>query len=103
MQIEPENRDYQKVLGFTLARAGRIEESLAVLTQAGQSAAYAHLMVAKTFLHLHQPERCKEHLDLAKRANPNAQQAHDIDVMLASLERPSAVVPATMMVPVSRQ
>ena len=103
LQIEPEKPEYKMVLGVTLAHAGRIDESLAVLTQAYHSAACAHLMIALTFRQLHQLERCKEHLELAKRANPNAPEGRDIDAWLASLEQPSAVVPAPMIAPDSNQ
>ena len=50
LEIDPENQRCLKALGFTLARAGQVEQSVGYLTRAMGSAAAAHYNVAMMLL-----------------------------------------------------
>lgn len=77
LDIDPENRQYMQTLGFTLARAGQIDQSLAVLTKA-QGAALAHFNVARMLMHVGQADTGRRHLDIALQLNPNLEQAREL-------------------------
>lgn len=86
VDLDPENRDYQKSLGFTLAWMGQIDQGLAWLTRA-QGAGEAHLNVARVLGLKDQVELAKHHLRLAKTSNGELlPQARDL---LAALDNPS--------------
>lgn len=82
LEIDPENREVQRTLGYTLARAGQIEQSLAHLTRALGSSA-AHYNVARMCMHLQQRDQALIHLRLSVRENPNYEDAR---TLLAQLE-----------------
>ena len=81
LELDPENRQYMKTLGFTLVRAGQTEQGLTHLSHA-MGTALAHYNVAHMLDHMQQPDQCRLHLQLALEINPNLEQARD---MLASL------------------
>jgi tetratricopeptide (TPR) repeat protein len=81
-ELDPENREHGTELGLCLARAGRIEESVACLTKV-QGAAQAHYNVARMLERLNQPEQSKQHLSLALQLKPDLEPAQQ---MLARLE-----------------
>lgn len=83
LEIDPENPNVQRTLGFTLARAGMIEESLNLLTQA-QGRAQAHYNVARMLLHLERPDEARQHLERALHVNPNLQGATTLMNQLAA-------------------
>lgn len=87
VELDPENREYLKKLGFTLAWTGQIEQGLACLTRAHQSAALAHFNIACIFDQKEQREPAIQHLRLALRENSNLQAARDL---LDALESPGA-------------
>jgi len=99
LEVDPENQRCLKALGFTLARAGQLSESVSCLTRAMGSAAAAHCNVAQMLLHMSdmepgQPhesreELARQHLRQALQADPNCERAHEL---LASLE-PHAATP----------
>jgi tetratricopeptide (TPR) repeat protein len=93
LDIDPENQDCLKGLGFTLARAGQMEASMAYLTRATGSVAMAHYNVARMLLHLGEQatpaeraaaaEQARRHLHLALQENPALERAHQL---LATVE-----------------
>jgi tetratricopeptide (TPR) repeat protein len=86
LQIDPENPNFKKQLGFTLACEGQFDRSLEVLSQAYTVPGYAHYMVAKMLVGIFgQQEECKQHLRLALQANPKLDQASDL---LHEMEHP---------------
>lgn len=99
LEVDPENQQCLKALGFTLARAGQLTESVTYLTRAMGSAAAAHCNVALMLLHVSEQEPAaqraareelaREHLRLALQDNPNYERAREL---LASLE-PLAAAP----------
>jgi tetratricopeptide (TPR) repeat protein len=83
-QLDRDNREYATELGYCLARAGRVEESLACLTQV-LGAAQAHYNVARMLERLNRPDLSKQHLQLALQVRPDLAPAQE---MLARLEGP---------------
>jgi tetratricopeptide (TPR) repeat protein len=86
LELDPENREYQKKLGFTLAWMGQIDQGLAHLTRA-QGAALAHYGIARVLLQRDQVEPARHHLRIALRENGNLEAAREL---LTSLESPVA-------------
>lgn len=84
LEIDPENIQYMKTLGFTLARAGQVEQSLPYLTRALGSA-LAHYNIARMLEHMGQVDPSRQHLQIALQINPNCEQARE---MLAAMEGP---------------
>lgn len=92
LEIDPENQRCLKAMGFTLARAGQLDQSLFYLTRAMGSAVAAHTNVALMLIHLAEQEPAeqasrlelaRQHLRVALQENPNYERARDL---LASLE-----------------
>ena len=83
-ELDPENRDYMKHLGITLAWTGQIGEGLALLTRAYGSASLANYYIACIFDQREQPDQAKNYLRAALRENPNLDKAQ---VLLDHLER----------------
>ena len=77
LDMEPENRQYLTTLGFTLARAGQSEQSVALLTRS-MGVASAHYNVARMLLHLQRSEEGVQHLRLALQSNPNLEVARQL-------------------------
>ena len=100
LQIEPENRDYQKALGFALILSGRIEESVAVLTRAGQKCRLcpSHGGPDASAMRINS-STAGSRLELARQANPNEQQARAIEQMLAAIEPSSPAGTGAMIAP----
>lgn len=86
LEFEPENMQFAQTLGLTLARAGRIDDSIAVLSKC-YGPAHAHFTVARMLHHMDQLEPCKDQLRQALASSPDHQAARD---MLAALETPGA-------------
>ncbi len=87
LELDPENRDYLKMLGLTLAWVGQLDQGLAYLTKGHQSSALAHYNLARVLEQKDQTELAKQHLRLALRDNAQLQDARE---MLAQLEHPGA-------------
>jgi tetratricopeptide (TPR) repeat protein len=83
VELDPENRMYARSFGFCLARAGRIDESVAVFARFDGEAT-AHYSVARMLHHMSQDEASKEHLRRAIAQAPDLTAARQL---LASLER----------------
>jgi tetratricopeptide (TPR) repeat protein len=85
VELDPENRTYANMQGYTLARAGRMDESLEAFKKLGGEA-QAHYNLARMLHHMQQDELSKEHLLMALEAKPDLPGARE---MLAQLENPS--------------
>jgi tetratricopeptide (TPR) repeat protein len=86
VELEPETKEYLKMLGCTLAWTGKIDQGLTYLTRAN-GAALAHYNLACMFDQKLQPELAKQHCRLARRENGELlDQARDL---LAALEAPN--------------
>jgi tetratricopeptide (TPR) repeat protein len=77
VQLDPENKHYQKTYGLQLARVGRFDEACEVLGQC-MSEAEARYTVARMCHHLQQPDLCRQQLEAALRANPNHAGAKEL-------------------------
>jgi tetratricopeptide (TPR) repeat protein len=77
LELDPENRLYLTTLGFTLARAGQIDQSITLLAQS-MGPASAHYNVARMLLHLQQAEQAAQHLQQSVRLNPNLEAARQL-------------------------
>jgi len=88
LEIDPENRDYMKKLGFTVAYMGQTNQGLALLTRA-QGAALAHYGIARVLLQRDQPQQAQQHLQIALRENSQLEEAREL---LTSLTTPNESV-----------
>jgi tetratricopeptide (TPR) repeat protein len=86
VELQPENREYLKKLGFTLAWTGHVEQGLTYLTRA-HGAALAHFNIACMLDQKQQPELAKQHCRLARAAN--GEMLDQACELLALLERPA--------------
>jgi tetratricopeptide (TPR) repeat protein len=80
-ELDPENRSYETTYAYTLARAGRWQESYQAFCKVG-TPAEAHYNIARMLHHLRQDDASREHLELALAADPNLAPARQ---MLANL------------------
>jgi Flp pilus assembly protein TadD len=85
-ELDPENREYLKKLGYTLAWTGQVDKGLGYLTQA-YGAALAHFKIACLFDQKNERIQAIHHLRLALRENSQLQEARDL---LAALEHSPA-------------
>lgn len=86
-ELDPENRTYGSTLAFSLARAGRLPESVACFKKyVGE--AKAHYNVARMLHHLKRDDDSKQHLRKALEVDPNLEPAKEL---LARLETPAPV------------
>lgn len=93
VELEPENREYRRQLGFTLAWTGQIEPGLAQLTRV-HGVALAHYKIACIYDQKEQREAAIHHLQLALRENSQLQEAREL------LDALSGAGPRTAMVTV---
>ncbi len=87
LELDPENRDYMKHLGITLAWTGRINDGLSLLTRAYGSASLANYYIACIYDQREQPDQAKLYLRASLRENPNLDKAQ---ILLDHLERGNA-------------
>ncbi len=85
LELEPENRDYMKKLGFTLAYMGQIDQGKALLTRA-QGSALAHYNVARVLIQQNHIEQARQFLSIALRENAQLAEAREL---LNRLENPT--------------
>src|SRR5438105_3141746 len=77
VELDPENRHYGNTLGFCLARAGRIQESLTLFSKAsGQAVAYYN--VSRVLRDNQQEELSRRYLQQALALNPNFPEAQQM-------------------------
>jgi len=96
VEIDPENRQFMRLYGLCLARAGQMAEALACLRQV-DGEARAHFNLGRMYMHLGQEEQARQHLSYAVQTDPNLTEARDI---LAALNN---TAPAGTIVPVNHQ
>lgn len=89
-KLDPENKQYAKTLGLTLARAGRTDEAYAALAQC-MNEAEARTNVARMLKHVQQPDASRLQTELALKANPDYGPARDL---LKELSGPQAAAHA---------
>lgn len=92
LEYDPENRAYMKTMGFTLARAGQVEQAMPYLTRALGEVG-AHYNLARMLLHMNQVEQGRQHLALALRANPEHEPSRQL---LAKLDQPNGAAPVAV-------
>jgi tetratricopeptide (TPR) repeat protein len=88
-ELDSENRTYGDMLAYTLARAGRYDESYECFKKT-VGEARAHYNVARMLCHVKETELAREHLKLALKANPDLAPARQV---LAELDAPGASKP----------
>ena len=86
--LDPDDRVCSHTLAYTLARAGRYDESFACFTKT-LGAAQAHYNIARMLHHLNQDEASKQHLQLALQADPTLEPARQL---LVRLNTPAASI-----------
>jgi tetratricopeptide (TPR) repeat protein len=105
LEIDPENQDCLKGLGFTLARAGQIDASISCLSRAMGSTAAAHYNVARMLLHLGEQlppaeravneQHARHLLRLAVQENPELERAREL---LTRFEQTPGPAPGTVAI-----
>jgi tetratricopeptide (TPR) repeat protein len=85
--LDPDNRGYDKSLAFALARAGRIDDSVASF-QKIMDESQARYNVARLLHHFNQDGLSQQQLQMALHANPNNAPAVDL---LAQLQGQTTV------------
>jgi tetratricopeptide (TPR) repeat protein len=81
VDLDPENRTYENMLAYTLARAGRYDDSLECF-KSFVGVAEAHYNVARMLLHVNETEQCKQHLRCALEAKADFAPARQLLVEL---------------------
>jgi tetratricopeptide (TPR) repeat protein len=76
-ELDSENRTYGDMLAYTLARAGRYDESYECFKK-GVGEARAHYNVARMLCHMKENDLAREHLKLALKANPDLAPARQV-------------------------
>ena len=89
LELDPENRDYHKKLGFTLAWMGRLDEGLAHLTRA-HGAALAHCNIARILIEREDRRGAHQHVMIALRENRDLPEAQGLLAWLEGPPRPSS-------------
>lgn len=82
LELDPENRRAQTLLGLTMARMGQFDQALPHLTRC-MGPATAHYTVARMMLHLNRDANARQQLAAALNANPNHEAAREL---LANLD-----------------
>jgi tetratricopeptide (TPR) repeat protein len=73
-ELDPENRLYNNVLGYAMARSGRYDESVKVF-QRMETEQEAHYRVAWMLKHVNEPELARQHLIAALQKDPQMESA----------------------------
>jgi tetratricopeptide (TPR) repeat protein len=85
LEMEPQNRDFLKMVGFTLAWTGKCDQALSYLERAyGGNKALAHCNIARVLIEQHEDQRAREHLAIARRESPDLPEAN---ALLAWLDK----------------
>lgn len=95
LEFDPENRQYENMLAWTLALNGRSEESMALFTKLyGQPG--AHLRMAKMHRYRNQVEPARKHLETAIALDPQLNEARNL---LANLDGAAQPQPTQVTTP----
>jgi tetratricopeptide (TPR) repeat protein len=81
--LDPTNKECATTLGHCLARSGRIDEALDVFRRT-VGEARAHYNLARMLHHMDHDDLCRQHLDMALRADPQLVEARDMLVQLSA-------------------
>jgi len=81
VELDPENRQYVDVLGYTFARMGRYDESLACFIRVHPKAK-AHYNLARMLQHTKEMDMCRYHLEMALQADPQMEAAQSLLVQI---------------------
>jgi tetratricopeptide (TPR) repeat protein len=76
-QMDPDSKQYQRYLGFTLARAGRYDDGLAALAKC-MPEAEARYNLARMLWHNQQAEAAEQQVRLAVHADPTFAPAQEL-------------------------
>ncbi|HMC63701.1 MAG TPA: tetratricopeptide repeat protein [Gemmataceae bacterium] len=76
-QLEPENKQYQKMYGLALARTGKFDDGYSVLVKC-MSESEARYNIARMQKHVGQVSACQRQLQLALQANPDFSPAREM-------------------------
>ena len=87
IELDPQNRDYQKKLGFTLAWNGKVDQGLVYLTRS--RAALANLEIGCMFDQKDRPDLAVRHLRAAR--GEDGELLEKARILLAAYENPAAV------------
>jgi tetratricopeptide (TPR) repeat protein len=90
-ELNPGSRQYQLTLGYTLGRAGRLDEALAMLGRA-EGEAKAHYDLARLLRHMNQPDLARRQAELAVQKDPRLPEAREL--LAALVGQPPAPAPA---------
>jgi tetratricopeptide (TPR) repeat protein len=91
-ELDPANKQCATTYGHCLARAGRIDEALAVYRKV-MGEALAHYNLARMLHHMNQDGLSRQQLDLALRADPQLSEARELLVQLSTTHTPGTVQP----------
>jgi Tfp pilus assembly protein PilF len=90
VELDPENHTFNHFYGYSLAHAGKFDESFAVFAKL-EGDANAHFELAQMQHHMKQDDLCKAHLLKALELNPGMSQASEL---LASMNEPASTGPS---------
>jgi tetratricopeptide (TPR) repeat protein len=90
LEMDPENRDYMKKLGFTLAWMGQIDQGFDYLMRA-QGKALAHCNIARVLIERNQPQLARQHIMIARQESPDLAEANALLVWLDKTPGAAAV------------
>jgi tetratricopeptide (TPR) repeat protein len=85
VDLDRENRTYAKALGLMLARAGRPQEALPLLTRL-YGEAKANLNLARMMHQMKQDDQAKAYLQSALQRDPNLARTAECDKLIAQLQ-----------------
>jgi tetratricopeptide (TPR) repeat protein len=74
LEIDPENRDFIKAVGFMLAWMGQTDQGLAYLSRV-QGQAMAHCNIARVLIERNQIAQARQQVALARQLNPELPEA----------------------------
>jgi tetratricopeptide (TPR) repeat protein len=81
--LDPENKQCASMLGHCLARAGRLDEALALFRQT-VGEAQAQYNLARMLHHMNRDDLCRRYLESALRADPQLTEARDLLAQLGN-------------------
>jgi tetratricopeptide (TPR) repeat protein len=90
VELDPDNRQYNTILGYTYARAGGYDQALACFERCG-SEGKAHYNLARMLLHLNQEDLARQHLMTAVQREPNLAAAQQLLAELDNKSSPSGL------------
>ena len=73
-ELEPQNRDYAINYGLCLARAGKAQEAVVVLSNI-MTKADAYVYAARMLIHLDRPEQARQYVEAALMERPTHPEA----------------------------